>query len=178
MSLRNWRTAASAMRWSKARVCAHGRARAPAPRVVGARAPHHPARAVAIQLTGGVASTPPSGNSCLASGRRLSRFALNSVGSESFCLLRGHMRTQIQTPAGNCSPPANRYYRRGRSTRASPARLNAVRKLPPVPLDMKGLNPALGPEGSYIVNAQGGCNDATVPSYAPGGDPFVGSRRL
>ena len=35
----------------------------------------------------------------------------------------------------------------------------------PVPLNMKGLNPALVREGSYIVNAQGGCNDChTVPS--------------
>jgi hypothetical protein len=45
----------------------------------------------------------------------------------------------------------------------------------PVPLDMKGLNPALVREGSYIVNAQGGCNDChTVPSYAAGGNPFLG----
>jgi len=45
----------------------------------------------------------------------------------------------------------------------------------PVALDMKGLNPALVREGSFIVNAQGGCNDChTVPSYALGGDPFAG----
>ena len=45
----------------------------------------------------------------------------------------------------------------------------------PVPLNMNGLNPALVREGSYIVNAQGGCNDChTVPSYAAGGDPFLG----
>lgn len=45
----------------------------------------------------------------------------------------------------------------------------------PVPLDLHGLNPALVNEGSFIVNAQGGCNDChTVPSYAPGGDPFAG----
>jgi hypothetical protein len=45
----------------------------------------------------------------------------------------------------------------------------------PVPLNMNGLNPALVREGSYIVNAQGGCNDChTVPSYAAGGDPFAG----
>jgi hypothetical protein len=49
----------------------------------------------------------------------------------------------------------------------------------PVPLDMKGLNPALVREGSYIVNAQGGCNDChTVPSYAPGGDPFLGEPEM
>jgi len=45
----------------------------------------------------------------------------------------------------------------------------------PVPLNTSGLNPALVGEGSYIVNAQGGCNDChTAPSYAPGGDPFAG----
>jgi len=45
----------------------------------------------------------------------------------------------------------------------------------PVPLNMKGLNPALVREGSYIVNAHGGCNDChTVPSYAAGGNPFLG----
>ena len=47
--------------------------------------------------------------------------------------------------------------------------------LAPVPLNMKGLNPALVRQGSYIVNAQGGCNDChTVPSYAAGGNPFAG----
>ena len=48
-------------------------------------------------------------------------------------------------------------------------------EIAPVPLNMKGLNPALVREGSYIVNAQGGCNDChTVPSYAAGGNPFIG----
>jgi len=47
----------------------------------------------------------------------------------------------------------------------------------PVPLDLRGLDPTLVGWGSYIVNAQGGCNDChTVPSYAPGGDPFSGER--
>jgi hypothetical protein len=42
----------------------------------------------------------------------------------------------------------------------------------PVPLNLSGLNPALVGLGSYIVNAQGGCNDChTSPSYAPGGKP-------
>jgi hypothetical protein len=47
----------------------------------------------------------------------------------------------------------------------------------PVPLDLRGKNRALVGLGSYIVNAQGGCNDChTHPSYAPGGDPFQGQR--
>jgi hypothetical protein len=55
------------------------------------------------------------------------------------------------------------------------SRIQRGSELAPVPLDLTGLNPALVREGSYIVNAQGGCNDChTVPSYAPGGDPFLG----
>jgi len=45
----------------------------------------------------------------------------------------------------------------------------------PVPLKLKGKNRALVGLGSYIVNAQGGCNDChTNPPYAPGGNPFLG----
>ena len=48
-------------------------------------------------------------------------------------------------------------------------------ELAPVELTMKGLNPALVGLGSYIVNAQGGCNDChTNPPYADDGDPFAG----
>jgi len=44
----------------------------------------------------------------------------------------------------------------------------------PVPLDLKGKNRALVGLGSYIVNTTG-CNDChTNPSFAPGGDPFLG----
>jgi hypothetical protein len=44
----------------------------------------------------------------------------------------------------------------------------------PVPLDLKGKNRALVGLGSYIVNTTG-CNDChTNPSYAPGGNPFLG----
>jgi hypothetical protein len=48
-------------------------------------------------------------------------------------------------------------------------------RIAPVPLDLRGKNRALVGLGSYIVNAQGGCNDChTKPPYAPGGDPFAG----
>jgi hypothetical protein len=44
----------------------------------------------------------------------------------------------------------------------------------PVPLDLKGKHRALVGLGSYIVNTTG-CNDChTNPSYAPGGNPFLG----
>jgi hypothetical protein len=45
----------------------------------------------------------------------------------------------------------------------------------PVPLNMSGKNPALVGQGSYLVNAQAGCNDCHSTSvYAAGGDPFKG----
>lgn len=44
----------------------------------------------------------------------------------------------------------------------------------PVPLDLKGKNRALIGLGSYIVNS-GGCGDChTNPTYADGGNPFLG----
>ncbi|MGE5088517.1 MAG: cytochrome C [Candidatus Levyibacteriota bacterium] len=44
----------------------------------------------------------------------------------------------------------------------------------PVTLNLAGKNRALVGLGSYIVNS-GGCNDChTSPSYAPGGNPFLG----
>ncbi|HSU44859.1 MAG TPA: cytochrome C [Casimicrobiaceae bacterium] len=44
----------------------------------------------------------------------------------------------------------------------------------PVPLDLNGKNRGLVGLGSYIVNTTG-CNDChTNPSYAPGGNPFLG----
>jgi hypothetical protein len=47
--------------------------------------------------------------------------------------------------------------------------------LTPVPLNFEQTNVLLVGLGSYIVNAQGGCNDChTNPPYAPGGDPFQG----
>jgi hypothetical protein len=48
-------------------------------------------------------------------------------------------------------------------------------QIAPVPLRLRGRDRALVGLGSYIVNSQGGCNDChTNPSYAPGGDPFLG----
>lgn len=48
-------------------------------------------------------------------------------------------------------------------------------QLSPVPLDLEGLDRGLVGLGSYIVNAQGGCNDChTHPPFPPGNDPFKG----
>ena len=46
-------------------------------------------------------------------------------------------------------------------------------RISPVRLNVKDKDPELVGLGSYIVNAQGGCNDChTCPSYAPGHNPF------
>ena len=56
-------------------------------------------------------------------------------------------------------------------------RINRGFAIAPVPLDFAGKNPLLIGLGSYIVNAQGGCNDChTNPPYAAGGNPFLGQR--
>ena len=52
-------------------------------------------------------------------------------------------------------------------------------QIAPVRLDVHGKDPALVGLGSYIVNAQGGCNDChTAPPYAAGGDPFLGQPKV
>ncbi len=48
-------------------------------------------------------------------------------------------------------------------------------KIAPVPLNLVHKDKRLVGLGSYLVNAVGGCNDChTNPSYAPGGNPFLG----
>lgn len=47
--------------------------------------------------------------------------------------------------------------------------------LSPVAVNLTGLDRDLVGLGSYIVNAQGGCNDChTNPPYSAGGNPFMG----
>lgn len=46
--------------------------------------------------------------------------------------------------------------------------------LAPVPLNLAGKDLGLVGLGSYIINAQGGCNDChTAPPYAPDHDPYL-----
>jgi hypothetical protein len=62
-------------------------------------------------------------------------------------------------------------------THATPEdnRVRVGRAIAPVPLDLEGKDRRQVWLGSYIVNAQGGCNDChTAPPYAEGGDPFLG----
>ncbi len=55
------------------------------------------------------------------------------------------------------------------------SRIRIGLSISPVPLNLVKKNRALVGLGSYIVNAQGGCNDChTNPPFAEGGDPFLG----
>lgn len=66
------------------------------------------------------------------------------------------------------------------SGQAPSANLEASRivrgyQIAPVPLRLRVRNRDLVGLGSYIVNAQAGCNDChTNPPFAPGGDPYQG----
>lgn len=58
---------------------------------------------------------------------------------------------------------------------ADASRIRIGYDIAPVPLNLRGKNRALVGLGSYIMNAQGGCNDChTHPSFAAGGDPYLG----
>ena len=67
---------------------------------------------------------------------------------------------------------------RRKSRDAEDRRIKIGREIAPVPLDLDGKDRKERKEvwlGSYIVNAQGGCNDChTNPPYAEDGDPFMG----
>jgi hypothetical protein len=55
------------------------------------------------------------------------------------------------------------------------ARVRIGRAIAPVPLDLEGKDRRQVWLGSYIVNAQGGCNDChTNPPYTEDGNPFDG----
>jgi hypothetical protein len=52
-------------------------------------------------------------------------------------------------------------------------------QIAPVPLNLRGKDKELVGLGSYIVNAQSGCNDChTNPPFAPGGNPFLGEPKV
>lgn len=57
------------------------------------------------------------------------------------------------------------------------SRIRKGLKIAPVPLNLDGLKESRVGLGSYIVNAQGGCNDChTNPPFAAGGNPYVGEK--
>jgi hypothetical protein len=67
----------------------------------------------------------------------------------------------------------------GRSQMSEASKIQRGFEIAPVPLDLQGKNRALVGLGSYIVNAQAGCNDChTWPNFAPGGDPYKGESKM
>jgi len=70
----------------------------------------------------------------------------------------------------------------GKSASASSddqSKIQAGFAIAPVPLDLRGKNRAMVGLGSYIVNAQGACNDChTAPSFKPGGNPHFGQQKM
>jgi hypothetical protein len=52
-------------------------------------------------------------------------------------------------------------------------------EIAPMQLNLEGKNLALVGLGSYIVNAQGGCNDChSIQQFATGGDPYKGQPKI
>lgn len=63
----------------------------------------------------------------------------------------------------------------GQGSASETSAIQIGRSIAPVPLNMRGRNPALVALGSYIVNAQADCAGChSFPQYAPGGDPHLG----
>jgi hypothetical protein len=58
----------------------------------------------------------------------------------------------------------------------SDSRIRQGFAIAPLPLNLRGKNPALVGLGSYYVNAVASCADChtNFPQYAPGGNPFLG----
>lgn len=66
-----------------------------------------------------------------------------------------------------------------RNSSAERTRIRIGFQIAPVPLNLRGKDRELVGLGSYIVNAQGGCNDChTNPPFAPGGNPFAGEPKV
>jgi hypothetical protein len=71
--------------------------------------------------------------------------------------------------------PTSTVYSQDQDDDPTASRIRRGFAIAPVPLNLRGKNRALVGLGSYIVNAQAGCNDChTRPSYAAGGDPYLG----
>jgi hypothetical protein len=89
-------------------------------------------------------------------------------------LFAASARAQEPAAAGGAPPDLSRV----RTRDFSPDELRRIIRgfrISPVRLDLRGRNVGLVGLGSYIVNAQGGCNDChTSPPFAEGGDPFQG----
>lgn len=88
---------------------------------------------------------------------RIAVVAVAAIVIAGICQNSWHGQVQAQDPNGDES------------------RIQQGFAIAPVPLNLSGKNRASVGLGSYLVNAIGGCNDChTNPSYATGGNPFLG----
>ena len=68
---------------------------------------------------------------------------------------------------------------RGAAFESFASRVAVGYRINPVELKLRGKNRFLVGLGSYLVNATGGCNDChTHPSFAEGGNPFLGETEI
>jgi len=101
------------------------------------------------------------------------RAALSAPGKLMLAVAVGGSLMSILLPTG--ADERNEHDERDRDE----SRIQQGFAIAPVPLNLRGKNRALVGKGSYIVNAQGGCNDChTEPAYAVGRDPFLGQPLL
>jgi hypothetical protein len=84
----------------------------------------------------------------------------------------------VAAPKANSATPAPSAQAAG-ALASEESRIKRGFEIAPVPLNLEGRNRALVGLGSYIVNAQAGCNDChTWPNYATNGDPYLGQPKM
>ena len=96
---------------------------------------------------------------------------LRSIGIVSACLCLA--ATAVAEDA------ADELSTREKSNELFASRVAVGYRINPVDLRLRGKNRFLVGLGSYLVNAGGGCNDChTHPSFAEGGNPFLGETEI
>jgi hypothetical protein len=80
---------------------------------------------------------------------------------------------------GKVAAPASKGAAASQANWSEESRVKRGYEIAPVPLNLAGRNRALVGLGSYIVNAQAGCNDChTWPNFAPNGNPYLGQPKM
>lgn len=83
------------------------------------------------------------------------------------------------TATSDADAPAEPALSIGQGSASESAKIQIGYAIAPVPLDVRGKNPALVGLGSYVVNAQAVCASChSFPQYAPGGDPHLGQPEM
>ena len=97
---------------------------------------------------------------------------MRSFGIVTACL--GLTATAVQA-----DDSADEQMTRSAASQSFASRVAVGYRINPVELRLRGKNRLLVGLGSYLVHATGGRNDChTHPSFAPGGDPFMGETEI